>query len=243
MSSSRFVILAAPRTGSNLLCTLLNGHPDILCHHEVFNPEGIFVALDRRESLDLGSPGARDADPFAFLEHVWGSGERQLLVGFKMTSGQAPAVVSHLLQAREVKKIVLRRKNRVKTYVSTLIAAKTGQWEVYSRADLVRERPRVRVDPAELRQHAEINQAFYDTIRRSLGGSGQTFLEMEYEDLLSVQEHQRVLAFLGVRPAALEAASIKQNSEDLRHLILDFSRLDEQLRGTSFSDELHDGSD
>ena len=39
-STTRFVILAAPRSGSNLLCTLLNSHPEILCHHEVFNPVG-----------------------------------------------------------------------------------------------------------------------------------------------------------------------------------------------------------
>ena len=38
--STRFVILAAPRSGSNLLCTLLDSHPEILCHHEVFNPVG-----------------------------------------------------------------------------------------------------------------------------------------------------------------------------------------------------------
>lgn len=225
------------------MCTLLNGHPEILCHHEVFNPDGIFVALDRRGSLDLGSPEVRDDDPLAFLERVWCSGEGRLLVGFKMTRGQAPAVVSYLLRVPEVKKIVLRRKNRVKTYVSTLIAAQTGQWEAYSPADLVREPPRVRVDPAELRAHAEINQGFYDTIRLGLGGSGQTFLEVAYEELLSAEEQQRVLTFLGARPAALEPASVKQNPEDLRHLILNFSELDEQLRGTSFSEELYDRSD
>ena len=50
---TRFVILAVPRTGSNLLCTLLNSHPEILCHHEVFNPQGIFTALTHRHQEDM----------------------------------------------------------------------------------------------------------------------------------------------------------------------------------------------
>ena len=63
----RFVILGAPRTGTNLLCTLLDSHPDVLCHHEVFNPAGIFWALgDRQGALDLGSMAERDADPLGF---------------------------------------------------------------------------------------------------------------------------------------------------------------------------------
>ena len=39
----RFVILAARRSGSNLLCSLLGSHPHVRCHHELFNPNGIFT--------------------------------------------------------------------------------------------------------------------------------------------------------------------------------------------------------
>jgi len=67
----RFVIFAAPRTGSNLLCGLLNAHPDILCHHGLFNPGGVHWARDRRGS---GGVADRDRDPVAFLDSVWASG-------------------------------------------------------------------------------------------------------------------------------------------------------------------------
>ncbi|MEB3357068.1 MAG: hypothetical protein VKK04_10095, partial [Synechococcales bacterium] len=45
----RFVIFNYPRTGSNLLCSLLNQHPEILCHHEIFNPERIYYAKDFKD--------------------------------------------------------------------------------------------------------------------------------------------------------------------------------------------------
>ena len=44
----RFVVVAVRRAGSNMLCTLLDSHPAILCHHELFNPRGIFYALGLR---------------------------------------------------------------------------------------------------------------------------------------------------------------------------------------------------
>ena len=81
---TRFVILAAPRTGSNLLCTMLNGHAEILCHHEIFNPHGIFYSWDRRVgSIDLGTLEERRRDPIGFLDRVWENGDGHRAVGFK----------------------------------------------------------------------------------------------------------------------------------------------------------------
>lgn len=65
--TTRFVILAAPRSGSNLLCTLLHSHSEILCHHEVFNPSGIYYALEYRDgSLNLGTIDEREQAPLSF---------------------------------------------------------------------------------------------------------------------------------------------------------------------------------
>ena len=51
-----------------MLCTLLGSHRDVLCHHELFNPDGAFYALELRDgSFDLGGIGERDRDPLAFL--------------------------------------------------------------------------------------------------------------------------------------------------------------------------------
>src|SRR5580693_4511868 len=104
----RFVILAAPRTGSNWLCSLLNSHPEILCHHEVFNPAGIFYALGHRDgTLDLGTIEERDRRPLEFLERLWRAPLGLPCVGFKMTRGQDERVVQAVLEDRGVRKILL----------------------------------------------------------------------------------------------------------------------------------------
>jgi LPS sulfotransferase NodH len=241
-SPSRFVVLAAPRTGSNWLCSLLNSHPDVLCHHEVFNPSGIFYALARRDgSLDLGTREERDRRPLAFLERVWRNPLGFACVGFKMTRGQDEQVLEAVLGDRGVRKIVVKRRNRVKTFVSELIARRTGQWEVYDRADLVAERPRVEVDPAELRLNVAQNDAYYARLEAALRRSGQAFVAVAYEELSSDRERLRLLEFLGVRPApeVLRASSVKQNSTDLRRLVANFDELAAALRDTEFGPELY----
>ena len=56
----RFVVLAVPRVGSNYLCSLLNSHPEILCHHELFHPKGIYLAYGYKDGrLDLDGPTRR----------------------------------------------------------------------------------------------------------------------------------------------------------------------------------------
>ena len=153
----RFVILAAPRTGSNLLCTLLNSHAEILCHHELFNPQGVFTALDFQDDAIACSPGQRDRDPIAFLGRVWETHFNHQCVGFKWTRGQNEQVLAHVLGDASIKKIVLRRRNRVKTYVSEMIAKQTEQWEVYRQHELVLPRPRVTIDHHALLQHIDHN--------------------------------------------------------------------------------------
>ena len=61
---SHFVILAASRSGSNMLCRMLDSHPAILCHHEIYNPKGIRLAVTLRETdFTLGTMAERERDP------------------------------------------------------------------------------------------------------------------------------------------------------------------------------------
>src|SRR6202051_4647549 len=94
---SRFVILAAPRSGSNMLCTMLDSHPSILCHHEIFNPKGIRLALRLRDTdFALGTVAQREQDPRRFLEQVWTTRLGYPCVGFKFTHRQNELIFRHL---------------------------------------------------------------------------------------------------------------------------------------------------
>jgi hypothetical protein len=246
LSPIRFVILAAPRTGSNMLCTLLGSHPDILCHHELFNPGGVFYALKLRDgSFDLGGIVERDRDPLAFLERVWSADLGHSHVGFKMTHRQNETVLDAVLRDVDVRKIVLRRQNRVRTFVSQRISEETGQWEVYREADLVSERPRVHVDVAALRENIAENEGYYGEVERLLEATGQPFVRVSYERLLAGRdgERTRVLEFLGLPEADRAAAtlrirSVRQNPPSLRELITNLAELEDVLAGTGLAADL-----
>jgi LPS sulfotransferase NodH len=240
---TRFVIVAAPRTGSNLLCTLLDQHPALLCHHEIFNPSGIFYALDLRDdALQLGSIEERDRDPWAFLERVYSTPLGRRGVGFKFTRGQDEALLDRLLATPGVRTIVLRRRNRVKTLVSDLVAQQTDQWEVYTESDLMENRPRVSVDLDLLEKHAEENAHFYTHVEAALSRADADWIATCYEQISSLDEQERLLRFLGVEPIAepLQPRSVKQNPTDLRCSIANFEELAQSLRGTAYHAELLD---
>ena len=239
----RFVIVAARRTGSNWLCTLIDSHPAILCHHELFNPADIFYAQRLRDSaLCLGSVSERDADPMSFLDRIWRHTDGHRCLGFKMTQGQAGPVLDHLLADPAIRKIVLRRRNRVKTCVSEKIATQLGSWEVYDAADLPAQEPCVDLDPQELREHVARNERFYEHVDTLVEGSGQTCLRVDYEDLGDPDEHGRLLRYLDATPndSPLEPTSVKQTPVDLRQVVRDFDALAEALRGDPLRDELLD---
>lgn len=237
------MILAAPRTGSNLLCTLLNSHPEVLCHHELFNPNGIFYALEYRDgSLDLGDMEARDREPLAFLQRVWEHPQGASCVGFKMTRGQHAAVMQSLIEDAGVLKILLYRRNRLKTFISEELAKQTDRWEVYSKAELAAGTPRLHVDVEAFRAHCELNESYYHGIENALHASGQPWIETAYEDILGEHEHVRLLEFLGVEATdtRLRQASVKQSDRDLRTHIENFRELERAFEGSGYLAELYD---
>lgn len=238
-AARRFAILAAPRTGSNWLCTLLDSHPQVLCHHELFNPEGIHLAQSvRRRRFALGSLAQRERDPVAFLERAWRRPCGAAAVGFKITRGQSQVVFDHLLAQSGTLKLVLERRNRVKTFVSEQLARATGHWESYPGVNLARP-PAIDVDAGELARHAELNRQFYDSLRRRLLAGGQPALWLTYEELGQPQVQRRILAFLEVAPGSrLAPATRKQTPRDLRRVIANFDDLARQLAGTPLAAEL-----
>jgi LPS sulfotransferase NodH len=236
----RFVIFAAPRTGSNLLCSLLNAHPDIVCHHGMFNPDGIHCARDRLERRGIfRSVGERDRDPAAFLDAVWASADTERAIGFKMNRGENDSAVDILLRDTRVRKILLKRRNRVRTYVSEEIARRTGVWESYDESANA-PIPSIHVDPDKLIQHIGLNAAYYAKLENTLRETGQERLETHYEALADRKEIERIFAFLGVGACSqLHAACRKRASLDLVEVIGNVSALADALHGTVLLDELY----
>jgi LPS sulfotransferase NodH len=242
-SITRFVILNAPRTGSNYLCTLLNSHPEILCHHEIFNPHVVGVARHLQNSgFHLGTIEERERDPIEFLDRVWRRPEGRCSVGFKLCWKQNEAVFQAVLADSGIRKIVLKRRNRIKSFVSLLLARQTGEWVIYDDVAAPAARPKVHVDEEELRKHIALNDAYYAEIESAIQQPGQLGHALYYEDLFSETGVCGALRFLGVadlNPALLAGQTWKLSSVSLRDLVESFDSLESSLRGTPLEEELY----
>jgi len=227
-----FLICAVPRSGSNMLSSLLNDHPDILCHHELYNPNGIFYALNLRNtkfSFKNINTTIRDLKPLEFLKEVWEHPLRCSHIGFKMTHYQNQCVFDTLLADPTVLKIVLRRKNKIAIHVSKLIAEQRNIWEDYGEKPLKKPDTKVHVLLHDLLQEIQYNKAFYQDIDLRLKKSNQTAFYADYELLSSPKMHEQLLSFLGCKKAPIQAKSRKQNPEPLQELIANYQDLKQQL--------------
>ena len=251
----RFVIFNFPRSGSNLLCGMLNKHPEILCHHEIFNPQKIYYSkdfhqlyggdqeLDRQDLISgkvgLGSKLNRNLEPEKFILKIWQHNFDFPTVGFNLFPSHIPNAAIPLVKDKEVRKILLRRRNKVKCYVSRAIARKTGRWDSYKKsASTKKTNPvQVKVNPKHLLSWSRRYDHYFETMRQSITESGQSFLELTYEDLVGSQGDtikSNLLSFIGVAPQIeyLQPPLKKQNSDQLTDLIINFAELKNQLLGS-----------
>lgn len=232
---NKFVILAAPRTGSNLLCTLLHSHPNVLCHHEIFNLEAIYVAQPLRATeFSLGTKGERRADPLGFLARMWHRNDDHTHVGFKMTNKQNPEVFEHVCGQSSIHKIILQRQSQIKTYVSRLIAESNGIWEDY---DLSRPHSpiSVRVDAEHLFKAIDFNQRYYEEMLTSLQGK---VTQVSYEQLFQPETQHQLLMDLELPTTPLVASSRHINPFPLSKLIENFDELKSTVSRKANSEQL-----
>lgn len=239
---TRFVIISAPRVGSNYLCSLLDSHPDILCHHELFNIDGIRYALSRRDTaFSLGTPRARDVDPVGFVHRAWRTHGGARAVGFKLARRHPEFVFRDVLADPGVRKIVLRRRNRLKTFVSELVARKERRWTHYGVKPGELAEIRVEVEVEALHAYVEQQEAFYERVTRALAAHGQEAVEVVYEELFLPATQAKILAKLGFRDTDIEGlrgATPKRNADALRASIGNYDQLAARLAGTRFAAEL-----
>ncbi len=246
-----FVILFLPRTGSNLLASTLDSHPDILCHHEIFNqrlPQCSQSVRSGKIKLSLGTASERDRDPWRFLDLVFSQtgvtpdGERNLVkfIGAKISPYDNFWVVLSVLLNRRIKKIVVRRSNFLAAFVSGQLAMKTGQWAVFKdRQAAVQPTQQVEVNVGRFRAFARKRRIFHAAVRLVLAITGQRSIEVDYVTMREPAVRSRLLAFLGAHDVVqLSERTQKQERGRLADRISNFDELKRQLSGTPYRDLL-----
>ena len=260
LSPSRFVMFNYPRSGSNLVCGMLNQHPEILSHREVFNPKKIYYSRDFQtlqqssSSLDVeqdlptyklgvvNSKIERDLDPEGFCFKLWKHHYGAKAVGFNIFPSHIPNMSVNLVRDRDLKKILLIRRNKLKCYVSRAIARRTGVWDLYGKTAETQNTSseptapvQVKVNPADLLQWSQKYDEYFEKMRRSL--ADQDFLELCYEEVVGSENHaikSKLLNFIGVSPETsyLTPPLKKQNSKSIADLVSNYSELQTALTGT-----------
>ena len=228
----KFLVISAPRTGSNLFCGLMTSHPKIICFHEVFHRKGILIGSPSNiSSFDLGSAEERDQNPVKFLQKLYSREHGFPAVGMKMFSGHNDIVMLALMQNRDVKKIVVSRRAALHAYSSVLVARQTHAYQNIDES--AASKPgRVHIDVDEFRKFADSREKFFSDIRAQL--RGQDYRELDYLDIANrTRQFWEVQEFLGLEMVNdLKARLRQQSAGELIDKIANYDELAEELWNT-----------
>lgn len=232
-----FVILGSPRSGSNLLVELLNSHSSICCHAELYSEKGAysvekhcFCANDSKRLLWL-----RDRFPRVFLKWIWLKPRKGQTVGFKIFSYQASRVLRLVLDRVATKKIILYRKNFLRSELSHQIACMTDEWQ---RKESATKKRTVNFDLASFhRRFAEVRKHEREWEEHMIA-TGQDFIKISYESISGesrAEELNRVFDFLElprIDVRSIQTKLKKQNPYGLKELVTNFEEVEASLSGT-----------
>lgn len=242
LPAHNFVILSMQRSGSGWFETLLNSHPNISSHGEIFSVKSrrtkfsaIVSALDAIYNLDWNSSASKN-DCISAVGFKW-----MLNQGVMDYNKEASAY----FQKRGVSVIFLFRHNLLKRLVSVLANAYdrdakllngTHKAHVHSEHEaeaLASYRPVINTYflPAHLQRIRDItNDAlhFFNNTRHMI---------IYYEDL--VKDHKvlkGVLKFLGVPQMKLGSQHVKIHKKPLREQIENWEEVSYTLKGSKFEE-------
>ena len=217
----KFLIVGLPRSGTTLLHTYLNNHPDIWSHGET----DITTFQDPEQIKNLFSPYPANIKAVGakILLPAGGNFEVERIIKDLDDSEHPPNY------------IFLYRENLLRWYISLKIAERTHQWSVSDNQKAIPlHLKQIEVDTKNLIQ--DFNQAQQNIVcykklfhkRREMVISYEELVHNPEVKLLEVQE------FLGVHPVKLKSLLKKQNPELLPRLVLNFKEVTEVLRRTSY---------
>ncbi|XP_024376389.1 uncharacterized protein [Physcomitrium patens] len=242
-----FVILSMQRSGSGWFETLLNNHPNISSHGEIFsvkprraNFSTIARTMDKIYNLDWLNSAAKN--------------ECTAAVGFKWMLNQGPMEysreVSDYFEKMGVSVILLLRRNVLKRLISILANAydrkakplngihKSHVHSVEEAMKLAEYRPVIDVNHLtdnlhRVEQITDDAQRFFNNTRLRV---------VYYEDLVMDPKHlMQVQEFLGVQPRKLESLQVKIHTRPLREQIQNWDAVLARLKATQYETLLNDG--
>ena len=232
--ASAFCVLSTRRTGSGYLCSLLDSHPAICCHQELFDRIDIGAVP---VAPAVGDHEARARDPIRWLDTVIRASSehdpRWRKIGFKLHLLQWPSVLERILFEPGFAILLLDRADRLAQYASQKIADATRlfKWTNDEPVPAVA----VRFDADEFEAFARRHEDLYRMVRLVLRDR-QDVLELDYEHIFAPETQRAVQGFLGVDPGVtLSAPERQQNPRDVLARFVNPDEVVSALRGTCWA--------
>lgn len=241
----KFVIVGVRRTGTTLIRTTLDSHPQVRCHGASFRygsrscpTEGAnyqtgyqkYVRASlRRRIQDRLIPKCTVE---RYLENLY-SGNACQAVGFKLLENdfhQFPYIMKYL-RRHQIRVIHIVRRNVLKTLISRQVK-KVRQFGQSRQAVAI---TRITLDENKLLKHLErIDRANQKWIRET---SGLPYLQISYESYVSDKEEElkRMLTFLDVEYLPnLTSPLTKVNPDDIQQILINYEAVERVLAGSRF---------
>lgn len=236
---SKFVIIGAPRTGSNFLMSLLNSHPNCICYGEIFTNLKV-GSWDIPFSLrKIGDINLKDKDPIDYLDNRIYSGYPKEIksAGFKLFYHHArkeneKVVWNYLKSESSIKKIHLLRDNFLEIYLSHISAKKNGQFvDTWNRSKTLE---RIKLDYIDCENYFQSLDENIKKIREYF--ALEQLIEIRYEEL--IKQRQTVLDFLlsklNLDSMKLIPKTYKQNYVSLEKRVANFNEIKEYFSGSKW---------
>lgn len=220
---SRYVLFLVGRVGSTYLRYLLNSHPNIRALGEELREEKV-----PKRQLEW-------AQRFLTPPLVGRNGA----LGFhaKLVHILDPDGFAQLLRQNQCQIIHMQRRNRIKAVVSYFngkrLAEATGMWGLFKKSDRL---PPFAIDPDEFDNHLQHREKRDQDLDNYVSRLQLPTLSLYYEDLLQDRNAvlQQVFSFLGVNPRPVHQSMLKNTSDNLREVIINFDELRANYVGTRY---------
>ena len=219
MDKKKFVIIANPRTGSNYFLSLLNAHRDITCHSEVFHRDAVYMyGKNNSESLQ-----ERNADPILFLNNLYNQSS-SICTGFKIFNNHSQAVLNHLIDRSDVKKIILYRSNYLAVYSSEKIAESTQEYISTKHSDssltnqkhIAKNQVKIIFNQQEFEKRFKNYVNFYNETISKINGTRQSYCFVRYDECLNKELVARLFTFLDIETVEnFKSSFTKQNTSNI----------------------------
>lgn len=248
-----FVVLGDERTGTTMLVDLLRGQDGVWCADEIFNPRQICEGR-------ISWPGASDAEREQLVRWRSAAPARVLTelrrsaakagarwAGFKLLYSHGTAdgrVLQPLVMDREFFVVDMRRRNRLRRWVSFCRATASDAW--YSRGTPQPVAGAVTIDPESMLRSFVLGELLEARYRALFGA--HRYLQLTYEDVvddLAAAVRQLGDHFgddCGERFAVVAPRSRKTGSGGLRDAIANHDEVAATLRRTRWQALLEEPS-